>query len=197
MDGNVLRVLARVTNDAGDTSSMVTRQRLHAVAKRLLDTRNPGIFNQALMELGATVCLPKNPQCAFCPVASMCAAHIQGTQHELPVKLRRTNIIRVDRTLLIVKRRERILFWQRAEDAPKLSGFWELPEREHLPSATLGRLIGEFQHSITNQVYRFTVCEGFVKSCPDRLRWLQPRPLEYLYSTAAKKALKVAGIPGF
>ena len=197
VDGNVLRVVARIANDSGDIGSAVTRQRLAAVANRLLDPKDPGIFNQAMMELGATVCLRRNPQCAACPVVSQCAASKHGNQNELPVKLRRTNAIRIDRTLLLIQRRGRILFWQRAADSAKLAGFWELPEREHLPCAIIGRSFGEFQHSVTNHVYRFTVCEGFVKSCPDRLRWLQPRPLEYLYSTATRKALNVAGIQGF
>jgi A/G-specific adenine glycosylase len=197
VDGNVIRVVARVANETGDIASAVTRQRLSATANTLLDAKNPGTFNQAMMELGATLCLPRNPHCLACPVTALCEARKRGTQHEVPVKARRTNTVRIEKTLLIVKRRDRILFWQRAADAPKLAGFWELPEREHLPAATVGRPIGEFQHSITNHVYRFTVCEGFVKSCPDRLRWLQPRPLEYLYSTATRKALKVAGVRGF
>jgi A/G-specific adenine glycosylase len=197
VDGNVMRVVARITNETADIASAITRQRLTAAANKLIDRQDPGIFNQAMMELGATLCLPRNPRCGDCPVAAFCEARNRGTQHELPIKARRTNAMRIDRTLLIVKRRGRILFWQRAADAPKLAGFWELPEHEYLGAVTIGRAIGEFQHSITNHVYRFTVCEGFVKSCPDGLRWLHPRPLEYLYSTAARKALKIAGIQGF
>ena len=197
VDGNVMRVVARIANETGDITSTVTRRRLSETANVLLDTKNPGTFNQAMMELGATLCLPKNPQCTACPVATLCEAKKHGRQHELPVKARRIEPIRIDRTLLIVRRGSRILFWQRETDAPKLAGFWELPESEHLPGVRIGRSIGVFQHTITNHVYRFTVCEGFVKSCPDRLRWLQAKPLEYLYSTATRKALKVAGVRGF
>jgi A/G-specific adenine glycosylase len=197
VDGNVLRVMSRLTNDNGDIGATNTRQRLSAAADRLLDPRRPGLFNQAMMELGATLCLPRNPQCLVCPVAPMCEARKTGTQHSLPVKLRTGEPVRVARTLVIVQRRGRILFWQRSADASKLAGFWELPEPEHMPDVTLGRVLGDFRHTITNNVYMFTVCEGFVKSSPDRLRWLQPAPLEYLYSTAARKALKIAGIAGF
>jgi A/G-specific adenine glycosylase len=150
-----------------------------------------------MMELGATVCLPRNPHCSICPVAAACQSRERGTQNSIPVKLRRTAAARIERTLILVKRRGRILFWQRACNARKLAGFWELPEREHLPDARVARPIGNFEHSITNHTYTFTVCEGFVKSWPDRLRWLQPTPLEYLYSTATRKALKIAGIAGF
>ena len=197
IDGNVMRVVARITNEAGDITSSVIRLRLAAAAHRLLDVERPGMFNQAMMELGATVCVPRTPNCAACPVSAACESYKEGTQDQVPVKLQRTNSVRVARTLLVVKRRGRILFWQRSADATRLAGFWELPEPEHVPEARLGRPIGDFRHSITNHTYTFTVCEGFVKSTPDRLRWLQPAPLEYLYSTATRKALRLAGIAGF
>jgi A/G-specific adenine glycosylase len=197
VDGNVLRVVARVTKDSGDTSSAITRQRITAAANRLLDVKRPGTFNQAMMELGATVCLPRNPQCLICPVAAACQAHRHGVQRELPVKLRRNNAIRTERVLLIVRRGSRMLFWKHPSDASKLAGFWELPEPEHVKGVTRGGMLGRFRHSITNHIYMFTVCEAFVKSRPEGLRWLQPRPLEYLYSTATRKALRVAGLTGF
>ena len=85
LDGNVLRVVARVTNDAADISSVRTRNRFRAIAQEWLDTREPGHFNQALMELGATVCLPRNPLCLVCPLALECAARQEGTVAQLPV----------------------------------------------------------------------------------------------------------------
>jgi A/G-specific adenine glycosylase len=197
VDGNVLRVMARIGNDSGDIGSGATRQRLIKAANHLLDRTRPGTFNQAMMELGATVCLPRKPQCLACPVSNLCEARKRGTQNDLPVKLRHVDPIHIQRTLLILQRRGRLLFWQRPADASKLAGFWELPELEHVPGAALGRTIGDFRHTVTNHNYLFTVCEAFVKSTPDGLRWLRPRPLEYLYSTAARKALKIAGFAGF
>jgi A/G-specific adenine glycosylase len=190
VDGNVLRVISRLTSDNGDIGSAVTRQRLSKAADKLLDRKRPGSFNQAMMELGATVCLPKKPRCLACPVAELCEARKQGAQNDLPVKLRRTQPIHIDRTLLIVRRQDRILFRQ-------LAGFWELPEPEHLPLASLKKCIGEFRHSITNHIYRFAVCEAFVKSRPPLLHWLYPGRLELLFSTTSRKALHVAGIQGF
>jgi A/G-specific adenine glycosylase len=197
VDGNVLRVMARLMEDSGDIGSPVTRQRLTEAARTLLDPRYPGEFNQALMELGATVCLPKNPRCLVCPVANLCEAREHATQHELPVKLRRAAAIKIDRTLLIVRRHERILFWQRSHESRQLAGFWELPEPEHLPEASKGRCYGEFRHSITNYSYNFAVCEAFVNSPGKDLRWLRPMPVKYLFSTATKKALRLAGIRSF
>ena len=70
LDGNVLRVVARVANDAADISAARTRERFRAMAQGWLDAAiEPGHFNQALMELGATVCLPRKPLCLVCPLA--------------------------------------------------------------------------------------------------------------------------------
>src|SRR5690349_5158936 len=69
LDGNVLRVVARMENDAADIRSSRTRERFREIAQSWLDPRDPGHFNQALMELGATVCLPRNPLCLVCPLA--------------------------------------------------------------------------------------------------------------------------------
>jgi A/G-specific adenine glycosylase len=181
VDGNVLRVISRVANDNGDVTSAVTKHRLSQIVAQYLDPNRPGLFNQAMMELGAIVCLPKNPRCLICPVQTLCEARERGTQHELPVKLRRTDPVKVDRILLIIKRRQQIL-------------------PEHLPEASQGRCLGYFRHSITNHNYRFAVCEGFVNDVNSdacSLRWLKPTRVEYLFSTTTRKALALAGVTGF
>jgi A/G-specific adenine glycosylase len=203
VDGNVLRVVSRLTNDSGDIGSAATKNRLAEIATRFLDSNQPGLFNQAMMELGATLCLPKNPQCLTCPVQNLCEALSYGTQHELPVKLRRADPVRIDRILLIVKRHQRMLFWQRPPDSRKMAGFWELPEPKHLPEASQGQCLGYFRHSISNHNYRFAVCEGFVNDVNDvnsdarNLRWLKPTRVEYLFSTTTRKALALVGVAGF
>src|SRR6516225_9136666 len=72
LDGNVLRVVARVENDFSDIASPATRERFRSLVQKWLDQRYPGEFNQALMELGAMVCLPRNPSCLVCPLAACC-----------------------------------------------------------------------------------------------------------------------------
>ena len=104
IDGNVLRVVARVENDAADIASARTRERFGAVAQGWLDAAEPGHFNQALMELGATVCLPRNPLCLVCPLAACCRGREEGTAAQLPVKLRRTVTVDLERTLLVIRR---------------------------------------------------------------------------------------------
>ena len=82
VDGNVLRVVARVENDASDIGSSATRPRFRQVAQKWLNRRRPGAFNQALMELGATVCLPRNPLCLLCPLAARCRAREQDARRQ-------------------------------------------------------------------------------------------------------------------
>jgi A/G-specific adenine glycosylase len=75
VDGNVVRVITRLENGEVD---------VHAEAQARLDPKRPGDFNQAMMELGATICLPRNPQCLICPVADMCRARTAGTTNVAP-----------------------------------------------------------------------------------------------------------------
>jgi A/G-specific adenine glycosylase len=201
VDGNVLRVVARVENDAADIAGARTRARFRAVAESWLDSHDPGTFNQALMELGATVCLPRNPLCLLCPLASSCQARQHGTASQLPVKLRRTEPVALEEVLLLARSRRGILLRLREPDARCMAGFWDLPSPEHLPFARVGRTLGAFRHTITHHHYTFTVKEAQLgrrathTSGGAVLRWF--RAAEYFeipLSTTARKALKLAGV---
>jgi A/G-specific adenine glycosylase len=92
VDGNVLRVLARIYADATDIATQKGVSHFFEIAKGLIPAHQPDSFNQAMMELGATVCMPLQPQCDSCPVASFCLAKSKGIQLELPVKSKRTKV---------------------------------------------------------------------------------------------------------
>ena len=197
VDGNVLRVLARVTADKGELRNAETRARLGAMAQPLLDRRRPGDFNQAMMELGATVCLPRSPRCAECPVAKWCAARALGLQNELPIKGAPPRPTDVTRRLLIVRRNGSILLRQIAADSPRLAGFWELPEPEHVPGARAMREIGEFRHTIvsTNHCCRVLLASTGRKLADGVCQWTPLASLKSLpLSTMARKALVLAGL---
>jgi A/G-specific adenine glycosylase len=192
LDGNVLRVLSRLTNDAGDIGTPVTRKRLQVVADGLLDRKEPGNFNQSLMELGATVCLPRDPQCHMCPLTQYCEARRSGTAAQLPVKKRGPASIKRVRTLLIICKNNRWLFWQRRQDAKMLAGMWELPEPEQLPGASMGECLGEFRHSITVHDYTFRVFGASLARKPVNFRWIGADEISGLpLSTTARKGLAV------
>ncbi len=193
LDGNVLRVLSRLTAEPGDIGSPATRKKLQAIADGLLAQANPGDFNQSLMELGATVCLPRDPQCLLCPLAGFCEAKRTGRQNQYPVKLRRKESVKVLRTVLVIKQKHSILMWQRALDSGKLAGFWELPGPDLLPAAVMQDDMGNFRHSITNHNYTFRVVRAKISCKPANFEWIQVDRLGVLpVSTTARKALALA-----
>jgi A/G-specific adenine glycosylase len=190
VDGNVLRVVARVGNDAADIAAPRTRERFRAVAQEWLDRRRAGEFNQALMELGATVCLPKNPQCGTCPVAGLCGARAAGTAAQLPVKLRKKEPVRLESVLLVVRSRGRILLRRREASARRMAGFWELPEPAHAPQARIGECFGTFRHTITHHHYTIEVRAAKWTPGGGDFAWFAPSELaEIPLSTTARKAL--------
>lgn len=192
LDGNVLRVMSRLTNDAGDIRSTATRRRFAARAQQLLDTKRPGPFNQALMELGATICVPRQPRCGECPISRHCEALTRGTQNQLPIKLGRVAQRRIEKSMLLIERDGKVLVRQRPPDASKLAGFWELPDGDDIPRAQPGVQIGEFRHSITNHDYRVAVLPATIGRAPRGFRWASMAELETLpLTTATKKALRV------
>ena len=203
LDGNVMRVVARVQNDAADIGAGRTRQRFRGIAQGWLDGNPPGLFNQALMELGATVCLPRNPLCLVCPVAACCRGRQEGVADQLPVKLRRTLPVRIDGVLLVVRQRGRILLRQRPAGARRMAGFWDLPAPEDLPRAHVGTRLGEIRHTITHHHYTLTVRAAAVRAdetpaqpaASTDFAWFRPGCLaEIPLSTTARKALRAAGI---
>jgi len=177
VDGNVRRVIVRLTNDDGVD---VRRE-----AGRLLDRRDPGRWNQALMELGATVCLPRDPCCDGCPLKRQCESRQRGTQKELPSKRVKPATVRLTRTLLVIRRSGRILLGP----STRVKGFWDLPEP--FDRVRQGEVAGEFRHTITHRQYRFVVRHATVSAKPKDFRWCSDQELdEILLSTTAKKALR-------
>ena len=193
LDGNVIRVLARLSNEPGDISTAATRRRLRTLADGLLDPQRPGEFNQALMELGATVCLPQHPRCPACPLARLCEARRRGVEERVPVKSRPAKSVRIDREVLLIRRRGRVLLWQRPADSGRMPGFWELPEADQLPEASKGEVLGRFQHTIVDHRYSVAVLRATLKRAPAGFRWVTEAELARIpLSTLARKALAVS-----
>jgi len=192
IDGNALRVLSRVTADPGDIGSLDTRKRLAAIANQWLDRRQPGDFNQAVMELGATICLPRSPNCSKCPLSRHCRAHQEGVPDHYPVKLsRKLKRNEVTQSLFYIERRGKVLFWRRDGASKRLAGFWELPGAAQLKRIADQEKAGEFRHTIVNTTFCFRVMRASIGVTPRGLVWLSKNSLHELpLSTAAKKALR-------
>jgi len=194
VDGNVARVISRLGNDAADIRAGETRRRFAEEATRLLDRRRPGDFNQAMMELGATVCTPKTPDCGKCPVARFCAAQAAGTASQLPVKLGGKAVRDLALEVAVLARDGRVFLVERASKERRLAGFRELPVKKDLPGARF-RAAGEFTHQIVNDRFRVRVwLAGRVAQLPAG-EWIATAELGSIpVTTTAKKALRLAGI---
>lgn len=137
LDGNVVRVLCRWFRIEEPADAPATRTRLWSLAEQVVPepaVGDPGDFNQAMMELGATVCTPRDPKCLYCPVAGWCAAQRAGVQNELPRTMpKKAPKPVVHQVLAMRDRRGRYLFEQRPSTG-LWSNMWQLPTRE----ATVG-----------------------------------------------------------
>lgn len=130
VDGNVLRVMARLTACFDPVTDPKVKKRLGTLVGGLVPAEQPGAFNQALMELGETICLPNTqPHCARCPAVSLCEAYRQGCARELPVRAAKKPRRVEKRTVLIVIAvgKERRVLIHKREAKGLLAGLWELP----------------------------------------------------------------------
>lgn len=129
LDGNVTRVLARLLSIEGDPGSTPVQKWLWRSAQTLLPLENPGDFNQAVMELGATVCSPRQPRCCSCPWQWACAAHKEGRQEVLPAKRPRAAARKSRQAAIVLRHRGR--YWIVHRNGQRLlEGFWEFPSAE-------------------------------------------------------------------
>lgn len=192
VDGNVRRVLARLLD-------IDAPRDLRAVAAALVPKSGPGEFNQALMELGATLCAPRNPRCRECPLRSLCAATTHGNGRAAPAPSRKRASEGAIWPLAIVRRGKQILLHRR-EGTGLLAGLWTLPGdpitaraseisvlRRSLSALTLGAVrpikIGEVRHAMTRwriraPVYLLDLGAKAVALPGGRWRWTTPSRIE-------------------
>lgn len=135
VDGNVLRLWSRLTNDARPVDLPAFRKDA-TQALEAIYPRNAGDFTQALMELGATVCGPdKAPDCTSCPCASFCKAHRAGTEQELPVRLPKKQRRIEEKTVFVLWAKDLYAMTKRPEKG-LLAGMWQFPNTEGFLSPT-------------------------------------------------------------
>ena len=127
VDGNVLRIAARLTACGDNVLDQRTRQHVRDALAAVMPTDRPGDFNQAMMDLGAAVCLPKNPNCESCPAASLCAAKAAGLQSRLPVREKNTAKPEKDLTVFLLTTPDGRTALRRRPETGLLSGLWEFP----------------------------------------------------------------------
>jgi A/G-specific adenine glycosylase len=207
IDGNAHRVLDRLFTVKNDTE-------LRRAASLLVPRSRPGYFNQGLMELGATICTPKDPHCPRCPLGAHCAARAKGKRFSNFAAKKSAPIQDIEWPLAILRRDRKVLLRQRSSDG-LLASLWEFPgaegtQRESLRQSLASQLpelskthqrqrhIGEFRHSITNRrirspVYLIDLPKAMRFQLPNRRwRWLAPAALrKFPVSSMTFKAAKI------
>ncbi|MFN3690285.1 MAG: A/G-specific adenine glycosylase [Fimbriimonadales bacterium] len=126
VDGNVTRVLARLLWLKGDLKTAAAQKQLWYLGEQLVDPLHPGAFNQAIMELGSTVCTPVQPRCGACPVSRFCAAYQRGQPTAVPEPSRRPPTHKVVDVSALIEREGRFLLAQRPTEG-LWGGLWEFP----------------------------------------------------------------------
>ncbi len=134
LDGNVIRVFARLTDLDADVTQPAVKESLWKLAEEWLDRTRPGDYNQALMELGRVVCKPRAPLCTECPVSQHCSAFANGTQNLRPVKKRKSATPHYDVAAgMVWNDAGQVLIAQRPLDG-LLGGLWEFPVANRSPA---------------------------------------------------------------
>ena len=168
VDGNVKRVIDRVVNRKAALAGSNAEKHYWEIAGKLLDWQSPGDFNQAMMELGALVCLPAQPLCHACPIANLCGA--RGPTEKAGRPARR----KAELHYALARKNGSVLLRQRNKQSSLMPGMWELPEIEDANESKLPLL--KLRHAITTTDYTVFVHAGNKKRQTDR--WV---PLRSVY----------------
>ncbi|MBC7782817.1 MAG: A/G-specific adenine glycosylase, partial [Burkholderiales bacterium] len=160
LDGNVARVLCRLERiESADVRDRETVARLWDLATELVPKNRPGDFNQAVMDLGATVCTPRNPQCLTCPLQNCCKAFAAGLQDRIPAP-RKTRITPlVKRQTLCIERAGKWLIEQRPPRG-RWASMWQFVTIAPRVAGELARCstkLGRINHTLTHRRYQFDV----------------------------------------
>jgi A/G-specific adenine glycosylase len=220
VDGNVARVLARVLHLEGD-ALQVRKPALEAAA-RLLPKGSAGPFNEALMELGATLCTPRAPRCGECPLKTQCAAGIAGDAESFPAPKKQRVRPELHWAALDLRRSDGAVLLARRGDEQLFAGLWELPSTEAPPAADAAEAarhvlrhhglpakaaacvehVGRVQQTLTHRqitlrLFRARLSGRFPALGPS-LRWIAPDAAAFSslgISSLAAKALRACGLP--
>jgi A/G-specific adenine glycosylase len=198
LEANTLRLYCRLLGYRGDPRSAAGQKVLWDFAERIVPRKHPGLFNQALMELGATVCTPENPNCQQCPVRTSCAALANGWQREIPLRAARAAPTNVTEVAVAVHRDGRYLMLKRPP-GERWAGLWDFVRfawedgEGQSPARIAGAVhrhagvevavaeqIAEIRHSVTR--FKITLCcwaaewtGGEIERASGEHRWVAPQ----------------------
>jgi len=169
LDGNVTRVLCRLDKIQSDPRDRATNTRLWSRAREILPKKQAGDFNSALMELGATICTPKNPQCLLCPVRQHCQAAAAKLQDQIPLPKKSKPTPLHKRYVLCLRNEEGRYMIQQRPEKGRWPGLWQFPtlelngkpysaaqlRRKFNLAISTPRRLGTVRHALTHRRYEF------------------------------------------
>ncbi len=175
VDGNVLRVVSRLTENPSNIDLPQTKRTITQELEDIIPTRAPGAFNQGMMELGATVCLPNGPpNCEKCPVKSICLAYLSGKQQEFPVRSPKRGR-RVERRRVYLIFQDGKVALRKREKRGLLAGLWEFPNflEENDPYAPAGLdFVGTAKHVFTHIEWEMAAFAGNTEQIAGESTWV-------------------------
>ena len=197
VDGNVLRVFARLYNDDSDVMQPATKRLFTGRVLDQMPKETPGPYNEALMELGALVCVPGTPHCESCPLSGLCLGYRAGRQAELPVKPAPKAKTPVAVTVAMVESPQGLLL-QRRPAKGLLAGLWQPAawerslSREELTAelekigvqVTWEEPLPAARHVFTHKIWNLGGWQGHAPACalPEGWVWAAPEALETVYA---------------
>ena len=210
LEANTVRLYARLIGLPADPTTRASQERLWALAEWLVPARGAGDFNQALMELGGTLCTPRAPNCAGCPVAPFCVTCAYGWQERIPAPKRKKTYVAVREAAVVVRSVRGELLLRRCGADERWAGMWDFPRFSWEPAGPLTAVrLQQHVHALTGVtlkapeplatlkygVTRFRITlDCFQAVCPRRtrsredLKWVPPAELDtYPLSVTGRK----------
>lgn len=193
VDGNVLRVVSRVNGDDSDITLTTTKNRVRAQLERIIPVQEASRFNQGMMELGATVCLPNGaPLCDQCPARDFCRAHLEDRTSSLPVKAPKKERRVEERVVFLIFHEGQVALRQRAKKG-LLAGLWEFPNEPAPAMSALSQwnvqardmsLAGTGRHIFTHIEWHMTAytVQAENDALPEGWVWVNRNDLERQYA---------------
>jgi A/G-specific adenine glycosylase len=210
LDGNVARVLCRLRALRVSVRTPSGARTLQRLADAFVPMRNPGDWNQAMMELGAVICTPRAPRCEACPLRRQCRAHALGRVEAYPPAAARRSVVRVRRAVVLIERRGRVLVARRS--GAHLDGLWEPPGVELRGSTSVRAQLraalrslgidaaleptgGIIKHVITHHAIEVEVWRGTIErmNAAPGVRFVDATPKRVALTALARRLIGRAG----
>jgi len=212
LDGNVARVLSRLKNWRDDPRPPASAAKRWLLAEKILPAKRIGDFNSALMELGATICTPRNPQCEICPVQKFCRGYAAGDPQSIPPPKKPIATPLNQRWTFCIQHRGRWLIEQRPNTG-RWASLWQFPTAPMKPNEspesvaksiglqiTNAISLGQISHALTHRKYEFQIIQAtlknrieiYPKNSSSNRRWIRPDELSEF--PLPRPHLKIAAI---